>query len=369
MSDLAARLKARGLTLPGEASAAAASNAGFVALKAAALPELSRAAVSQVPLSALKAASVPAPLRMSSSETKDLFTPLANQGSKALRKEKERQLEGEDSLLEHVQRTLRKWVQECLARQEKREKLLEKGLLKCRVQAKWSEGLDKKLKGLTDRYGARLSADGEKENAKRVTWLPTTEKWLVGFNAASFETFAAAHPEVIDPPTSQVRAFLEDLSVRNPGALATASASESGFGELLEGRFGPMRKQSLARAQAFAAANSKKGTKRKAGAEAGEDPRKVVIETREDVAWAAGTLAPMGLKPETGEPLVSLRADVVSPILVGLKAFDKMPEFMRLLKDTQVGKIVSGYRHHTNPEVAKAAKELVSAWKAACQKK
>merc|ERR1719220_671013 len=94
---------------------------------------------------------------------------------------------------------------------DKREKLREKGCLKCRVQATFSEGLHEMMKELVARYGGALVADSEKDkdNKAAPSWLPRKEKWIVGFDPAAFETFIELHPEVIDLPESQIRTFVE----------------------------------------------------------------------------------------------------------------------------------------------------------------
>ncbi|CAK0902628.1 unnamed protein product, partial [Prorocentrum cordatum] len=168
-----------------------------------------------------------APLVTSSRERLQLFTPLAQQGAAAIRAETRLKEAGEKDLLEGVLGTLKSWVQECLAREERRNKLLAKGMLKCRVQATWSEGLHERIRRLVATYGGRLAADGEKENAPaRPAWqLVRAEKWLVGFDAAAFEAFARAHPEVLGPPA----ACLHSGSAPLPLRLAEAALAPLGL--------------------------------------------------------------------------------------------------------------------------------------------
>merc|ERR1711972_1140670 len=97
------------------------------------------------------------------------------------------------------------------------------------------------------------------------------------------------------------------------------------------------------------------------------EDRRARIETPEDVAWAAATLAPMGLKATGGEPLVKAPNSVAAPLLAGLQALESMPDFVVLLRETHIGKVVAGYRHHPKAELAKAAKDLVTSWRAACK--
>merc|ERR1712048_87911 len=154
-------------------------------------------------------------LAVSNAEQQQLFTPLAAQGAKAVEDEKRRKKETEQELLADVKSTLKKWVQECLTSEDKRKKLLEKGRLKCAFQATWSEGLNKKLKGLVENYGGKLVADGEKEGKeKKPAWVTAAElrkeKWLVAFDAAAFENFMRNHPEVVDPPEEGVKNTVRD---------------------------------------------------------------------------------------------------------------------------------------------------------------
>jgi len=64
---------------------------------------------------------VHAPLVTSSREKLQLFTPLAQQGAAAIRAETRLKEAGEKDLLEGVLGTLKSWVQECLAREERRQ--------------------------------------------------------------------------------------------------------------------------------------------------------------------------------------------------------------------------------------------------------
>jgi len=119
------------------------------------------------------------------------------------------------------------------------------------------------------------------------------------------------------------------------------------------------------------AAQLRRGTKRKGGpgAQASSEDQKARIETLEDVAWAAATLAPFGLKVDGGEPVVRAPSGVALSILLGLEAVAGMPDLVALLRDTSIGKVVAGYRRHPSADVAKAAKDLVSAWRASCRER
>jgi len=326
------------------------------------------------------------PLAVSATERRQLFTPLAQQGAGAIEEERRKKIEGEKDRLKEVKSTLKRWVQECLAREEKRKRLQEKGVLKCRVQAKWSEGLHDNLKQLIAGYKGKLTADCEKENGggapgrpgeKHPAWLPRSERWLVGFDAAAFEAFMVAHPEVVEPPEVKVRLFVEEF-VASDSRVDGSRLKQ--LCEALEAQFGPLRQPLLERAQALAedavAIRTKKGTKRKDAAAEKEQaasakrPRAEVprIETVRDAAWAASALAPMGLGGEGGSSLlVRVPAAVAAPILEGLRALEGTPTFHDALRSTPVGKVVNGYRHHPSAEVAGVAKDLVAAWKAACR--
>jgi len=395
--DLASRLKSRGLQLPSEVpslgsgshslsgglpfslSAPASSNVGRGAR--------TRCGASSSAVAAAAASAVPEhmPLGVSATEMKQLFTPLAQQGAGAIEEERRKKAEGEKDLLKEVRITLKRWVQECLAREEKRKRLLEKGVLKCRVQAKWSEGLHDHLKQLIASYKGKLTADCEKENnggpgkpgEKYPAWLPRNERWLVGFDAAAFEAFVQAHPEVIEPPEAKVRLFVEEF---------VSSDSRADCGRLvemckaLEAQFGPLRQPLLERAKLLAedaiSLRVKRGSKRKEAAserepqQTGKRPRPEVlkIERMQDAAWAAAVLAPMGLGGEGGgAPVMRVPASVAAPLLEGLRALEAAPCFHDALRGTQVGKVVNGYRNHPSSEIAGAARDLVAAWKAACR--
>jgi len=322
---------------------------------------------------------------VSEAEKRQLFTPLAQQGHGAIEEERKRKAEGEIDRLKEVKSTLKRWVQECLARDEKRKKLQEKGMLKCRVQAKWSEGLHEKLKQLIGGYKGRLMADCEKENnggapgkpgEKFPSWLPRNERWLVGFDAAAFEAFMQAHPEVVEPPEAKVRLFLEEFVASDTKVDKDRLKKLS---EALEAQFGPLRQPLLDRAQALAeesiTSRTKKGTKRKDAASekeqlsGGKRPKvEVRIETVQDAAWAASALAPMGLGGEgSSGPVVRVPAVVAVPILEGLRSLEGLPVFHTALRSTPLGKVVNGFRQHPSSEVATLAKDLVTAWKAACR--
>lgn len=338
--DLASRLKARGLNLPSGSFSA-------------------HAAVELASTTAHKALSV------SAAEKKQLFTPLAQQGNAAVQAEKRRKTEAEDELLSGVKTTLRKWVQECLARDDKRQRFLEKGVMKCRVQAAWSEGLHERLQGLIAGYGGKLAADGDKENHTRVKWIQTNEKWLVAFDAAAFERFMAAHPEVIDPSDTKLRCFLDDY--------AGAGGELNSLDEALAKKFGPLRPATVSRARHLLEEVSAKGRKsakrpRLQEASAGNGEL-AAMRTVEDVAWAVGLLVPLGLRPEGVEPVLRSPSAVALPTLQALGALTQRKELRELLRATQVGKVVSALRHHPSSDVAAAAKELLAAWKSACASK
>lgn len=356
-----------------------------------------------VPLTAASLAALPAtgshsPLTVSSIEQKQIFTPLGQQGARALEEQKKRKEEGEQELLQSVRVTLKKWVQECLSSEEKQQKLREKGVLKCRVKARWSEGLDRKLKDLVASYGGKLAADGEKEGTARApAWATAaelrTEKWMVGFDAPAFEKFMKAHPETVDPPDPKVKEFVKEFISK--ADLQTMRVKD--LLEALQTKFGHLRRPLLNRAKGMASDEitilqerlSKIPAKKKedqqgdpgsiailkaigkSGAGKGVGKKKmgnkevVAISRPEDVFWAEATLAPLGMRPDSDEPMVRSPAPVAVPILEGLKAFQDIPQFRDLLRTTKIGKVVNAFRHHPNSEVAKAAKELVNGWKAA----
>lgn len=377
-SDLAARLKNRGVELP---SFSAEGLAGPAALSAATVGfgGKRRPASGVAPAAAIQHA----PLAASSAE-RNLFTPLAEQGGGAIKEEQRRKEAGEKDLLHEVKVTLKKWVQECLARDEKRAKLLEKGMLKCRVQAQWSEGLHEKMKALIATYEGKVMVDGGKENEgtkkEHPSWLPRQEKWMVGFDATAFQRFVDSHPEALEPGHLSVCKFIDDFAEN--AQIDTMRVKD--FSEALEARFGPLRRPLLDRAKelvvnAIKARHdpaSKKGIKRKgdetqqgAGAKRPcQDPKIPQISSKIDAAWAAALLAPFGLGGEGGASLV-LRAPAATakPLIEALRPLDTFPFFHDALRETQLGRILAAYRSHSCPAVAQSAKELVAAWKAACR--
>jgi len=374
--DLASRLKDKGISLP-SASAAPVPLSGGIPVA----PQNSDTA---------GVGTVHAPLSVTSSEKKQLFTPLANQGSKAIEAEQKRKAESEQDLLNGVRNMLKRWVQECLVKDDKRDKFLEKGSLKCRVQAKYSEGFHDKLKKMVNGYGGQLIADWETKAAggkngsqdggkKPPGWLPRDEKWLVSFDVAAFESFMRSHPEVVDPPAAKVRGFVDSF-LQN---IDVEAIRIKDLFQALETKFGHVRKAVLDRAKQMAAdvinrraeEEMKPGVKRKIdGAKGAPGPKKkkttpkdeskeARIETAEDVTWATATLAPMGLRDKDGDPIMRSPASISLPILEGLKALENMEDFRNLLKSTQIGKVVNNFRHHPSPEVSSAAKALVVGWK------
>ena len=88
------------------------------------------------------------------------------------------------------------------------------------------------------------------------------------------------------------------------------------------------------------------------------EERKCRIENAQHIAWAEATLAPLGLREETQEPLVKSPVPVAKPILEGLQAFKEKNEFRELLKTTKIGQIVNAFRHHPNADLAKAQRTL-----------
>ena len=123
--------------------------------------------------------------------------------------------------------------------------MLEKGILKCRVQAQWSEGLREKMKELIASYGGKLIMESEKESRtngesapkEHPSWLARKEKWLVGFDVASFKAFMEKHPEAVEPPGAKVLAcvenFIEEATLETICVRDLYEALEKHFGPLL----------------------------------------------------------------------------------------------------------------------------------------
>jgi len=363
--SLSDRLKGRGLDMP--AGAADATGAGgTTALTASALKAASRS----------DAAPDHAPLAVSAAEQKQLFTPLASQGAKALEAQKELRDENENETIARISKTLKRWVQECLVVEDKWKKLIAKGVLKCRVQARWSEGLDTKLKSLVSEYGAKLSVESEKEGAEKApAWATAAElrqeKWMVGFDLAAFEKFTNAHPDTVDPPEEKVRAFIKEF-------IKSADLQTMKVKDLIEGlqvKFGKMRRPCLDRAKTIASDDILESQQPKKSGLQAQKPKVVMrkeaksqIGKDEDVRWAEATLAPLGMREGSDDPVLRAPQAIALPILKGLKNLEEMNSFRTLLKNTKIGKVVNAYRNHPNSEVAKAAKDLVTSWRTAIQR-
>jgi len=313
-------------------------------------------------------------LTISASEKRQLFTPLEQQGAKAIQVEVQFQKECGKDLLKGVRKTLVSWVQECLANPEKRQKLHEKGLLKCRVQAQWSKELNNDLHAFIEGFGGRIAASCEKENGEaRPAWekyAARTEQWMVGFSAAAFESFIQAHLQVLGPSDCQLRDFIEDYSRKVDLEVNTIRA----LLEALETQFGPVTQTLKNRAKQLAAEivnnlaeERRRGSRKREASDAGgaaKRPRTAVgLRTPEDAAWAADMLAPLGLKPGSNELVAKPPVAVLSPILAGLKTLEPSADQLR---SSKLGVIVGSYRHHSSPDIARVAKELVTCWKAAC---
>jgi len=321
-------------------------------------------------------------MTVSAQEQKQLFTPLAQQGASAVKAEERRRKAAEEDLLNGVKTTLKKWVQEVLSSDEKKAKLLEKGVLKMTVSARWSEGLHQKLKDMVATFTGKLVAASDKEQGtKAPAWASAAEvrqeKWLVVFDAAAFEIFMRQFPEVVEPQEEAfrecVRKFIEEADL---SALKIKDMFEA-----LRKRFGSLRRPLLDRAKRMAGefiqikqAEEASGKKRKAsdgkgaGKGGGVGAKKARIEKPEDITWAEATLIPLGLKSD-GHPVVKSPTSVAMPILEGLKSFEELDEFRELLKSTQIGKVVNAFRHHADPQVSSTAKQLVTMWKVAMNKK
>uniref|UniRef100_A0A7S1F805 TFIIS N-terminal domain-containing protein n=1 Tax=Noctiluca scintillans TaxID=2966 RepID=A0A7S1F805_NOCSC len=338
-------------------------------------------------------------LSINPKEKTQLFTPLAQQGAKALEMQKKRKAESEHDTLVGVRSTLKKWVQECLARDEKRQKLVEKGMLKCRVHAQWSDGLHQALKTMVTGYGGKLAADGEKNKGgdgsagTSAPWLEKhNEKWLVGFDAAAFEVFIRAHPEVVEPPMVKIQTFVTEFMDK---VVDLDSVKLNELYDALEAKFGPCRRPLLMRAKAMVAdyiqrkaqkeasqgqkrTDSSKPLKRKASEgqplklaskkdEIAEKPA-ISMDTAGDVEWAVSLLAPLGFKADSVDPIVRSPAVVALPVLEALSKLEEAEDFRYLLKDTNVGKVINNFRHHSHAEVAKKSKALIASWRAAAAK-
>ena len=319
-----------------------------------------------------------------------LFTPLAQQGEKALHWEKKRKEDAPQdvlSLLKRVKSTLKWWVQNSLAREGTRKKLLEKGMLKCSVQAQWSEFLHEKLKELVSGYGGKLISDTEKDKSKDKdkdsaevpedkppAYLPRKEKWWVGFNLKAFEACLRDYPYLMGPVDNSLKTFVDSYcAVPRSGAQAIKELYAA-----LEKKYGPLQSSVLHRAKMIAtevmkakmiATKAGKGQKRSADGKP-KGKGKVVEEvptltTEVECKWAASILAPLGLNQD-GSLVIWCPASAALPVLKGLQALSGTDHIQKVVRNTPIGKIVNAYRHHSNNEASKLARELLGAWKAAC---
>lgn len=344
MSSLADRLKSKGYELP--------------------------AASPPVPLHTQLTGAPHRELTTSSREKRQIFTPLEGSGEKAIKAEEKFKKDCEQDLLKGVKKTLIHWVQECLTNPEKRQKLHEKGLLKCRVQAQWSKDLNNALHAYIENFGGRVAASCEKENAMadRPAWekyAARDEKWMIGFDLAAFQSYIQATPQVLGPSDIKLHEFIEeysrkvDLEATTVGTLL--AALETQFGPLMPS-FKGRTKQIVAEVVNRSVEERKRGAKRPRLAGGSRSS----MHSPEDAAWAADLLAPLGLKPGSNEPAMTVPVVVLAPILASLKSLEPSAE---LLRSTSLGIIVASYRQHPSAEIARAAKELVASWKAACMAK
>jgi hypothetical protein len=350
MSSLAERLKEKGYDLPAERPA--------------------------VPRHANLTTASHKELSLSAREKNTLFTPVVTNTQKVVQAEEKFKRECGKDLLKGVKKTVTTWVQECIADPEKIEKLKEKGMVKCRVQAQWSKDLNDDLHAFVENFGGRVAAACEKENAaaQRPAWekyAARDEKWIIAFDATAFERFISSHPQVLGPSDLRLREFIEEHSRRVD--IETSTIRE--LLNALEFKFGPLTQATKSRAQRIVSEvvngleeARQHGQSKRAGANAAKRPRLAAaghagLSSPDDAAWAAALLAPLGLRPGSKELMIKAPLVVLAPTLASLKSLQASAE---LLRSTNLGIIVASYRHHSNLDIARVAKELVLSWKAAC---
>lgn len=107
-------------------------------------------------------------LEISAKENRQVFTPLEDRGSEAIKAEQKKIRDEEKDRLKGVQNTLVRWVQDCLLSKEKKELLHEKGSLKLRVTAQWSANFSKDLQALVAGFGGRIAAAGDTAKAQEA---------------------------------------------------------------------------------------------------------------------------------------------------------------------------------------------------------
>eukprot|EP00406_Dinophysis_acuminata_P062842 CAMPEP_0179291004 /NCGR_PEP_ID=MMETSP0797-20121207/42116_1 /TAXON_ID=47934 /ORGANISM="Dinophysis acuminata, Strain DAEP01" /LENGTH=342 /DNA_ID=CAMNT_0021000071 /DNA_START=51 /DNA_END=1076 /DNA_ORIENTATION=- len=310
-----------------------------------------------------------AELSISDREKKQLFTPLEEGGQQAIQAEEKFKRECEQDLLKEVKTTVIRWAQECLANHEKHKQLQEKGMLKCRVQARWSKELNQNLHTFFENLGARIAASCEKDNAasERPAWekyAARDEKWIIGFNVSAFDSFIKVYPQCLGPIDVKLRDFVEDYCRKVNLETCTIRA----VFDALEARYGPLMRSFKNRVKGVLAEvvtsieeerrrSSKKEGGGRGGGGASKRPRLSPaadpgLTTAEDAAWAAEVLAPLGLRPGGGEPLVKPPPAVLAQVLAALRA---LAPTTALLKATNLGIIVGHYRQHPSQEVSGVA--------------
>mmetsp|Transcript_9013 Transcript_9013/g.16288 ORF Transcript_9013/g.16288 Transcript_9013/m.16288 type:complete len:345 (-) Transcript_9013:119-1153(-) len=311
-NDLAARLKCRGLTLPGDARRQKVEDH--------------------------------TPLEGSTIQRK-LFTPLIKQGNSAVQEELRRKADDEQHLADGMRQTILRWVQECFAREGKRTSLAEKGVLKCQVQAKWSSAVNEALKAHVAQYGAVARAESESKGQGEMSdWIPKKERWIVTFDAQALHTFASKHPHVVEPDTATVWQFARDYAKQHKKDL-------QGLHAALEAKFGPVRLACSRRLESLLQAGSASPT----------------MASSQDAIWAASVLAPFGLAQD-GTLLVHPPAYHALPVLKKLQLLleGSGSNLREVLRESDLGKVVNGLRKHDNLEVVALAKSLLVSWKSAC---
>ena len=307
-------------------------------------------------------------LQISAKENLQVFTPLEVRGGDAVKAEQKRNREIEKDRLKGAQNLLVRWVQESLASKEKKDKLHEKGFRKCRFQLQWSTNLNKDLRAFVAGFGGRIAAAGDTPQAEEAL----RNFWMVAFDFSAFERLMKAHPKVLGPSDVGLKKFIEDhintIDIENTTVKKLIQASESKFGPITPAtktRVKQIAAEVVGRIAKYGADG--KVAKNQKTSTAG--PKKPVVQIQsilkspEDATWAAEMLAPLGIHAGTQEPAVKSPVSVVARVLAGLKSLEPTAD---LLKTTGLGIIVNNYRSHASPEVASAAKELISTWKQTC---
>lgn len=251
--------------------------------------------------------------------------------------------------------------------------------------------------------GAGTKEGGAKEGEAAKPKVPL-QKWNVLFNHSAFQAYTLQHPEVIEPDDDQVKSAITHI-------VETGDMNELKIRTVIEkltARFGALREERTPRIKGFivnivqaklavdAKANAKKAAA--AGPNKKDDKDKGCVgqpevrrapqtkidaatdvsitintdsaeKTIEDVQWAVTVLAPLGLREDSEDLVMQPPAKKAMPVLRALQAAAPKSDHRKVLRETQIGKVMNYLRRNPDAEVKRCAQELLRVYRDACAKK